>query len=194
MNAGIGFGGACFPKDTLGLINIAEQVGHDFTIMKEVVEVNRRQYLKVIEKLQSVYSKLNGRTVSILGLSFKPNTNDLREAPSIKIINELYKITDGNIKIRVYDPISMEEAREQLPTTVEYCDSVENAVTDSDAAIIVTEWKDIVEKNWDELSKLMNVALIIDGRNSIKQPLNNKDIIYLPLGKRNYSNETKQFV
>lgn len=183
LNAGIGFGGACFPKDTLGLINIAEQVGHDLTIMKEVVRVNSKQYYKVIEKLQSVYLKLNGKTVSILGLSFKPNTNDLREAPSIKIINELYKITDGNIKIRVYDPISMEEAREQLPNSVEYCYSVENAVTDSDAAIIVTEWKDIVEKNWDELSKLMKSCVIIDGRNCLEL-MNNDDLNYQGIGRK----------
>lgn len=181
LNAGIGFGGACFPKDTLGLINIAEQVGHDLTIMKEVVRVNSKQYYRIIEKLQSVYPKLIGKTVSILGLSFKPNTNDLREAPSIKIIDELYKITDGNIKIRVYDPISMDEAREQLPTTVEYCHSVENAVADSDAAIIVTEWKDIVEKNWDELIKYMRSPIIIDGRNSLNL-IDNSNVTYLGIG------------
>lgn len=184
LNAGIGFGGACFPKDTLGLISIADQVGHDFAMMKEVVNVNQKQYFKVIEKIQEVYPNLSGKSISILGLSFKPNTNDLREAPSIKIINDLVKLSEGNINIKVYDPIAMEEASKQLPSVIEYCSSVENAVRGSDAAIIVTEWKEIVDQDWNELSKLMNSALIIDGRNSVDLT-DNENVIYFGIGRKN---------
>lgn len=183
LNAGIGFGGACFPKDTLGLINIADQVEHDFAIMKEVVNVNRKQYLRVIEKLQEIYSDLSGKTIAILGLSFKPNTNDLREAPSIKIINDLYNLANGNIELRAYDPISMDEARVELPERVEYCSSVENAVIGADAAIVVTEWKEIVEQDWYKLSKLMKASVIIDGRNCLN--LHEDDsIVYIGIGRK----------
>ncbi|GIP60268.1 UDP-glucose dehydrogenase family protein [Paenibacillus woosongensis] len=185
LNAGIGFGGACFPKDTLGIINIAEQVGHDFKIMKEVINVNRKQYMRIIEHLNAVYPNLYGKTVSILGLSFKPNTNDLREAPSIKIINDLVKNTNGNIRIRVYDPISMDEARGVLPEIVKYCYSVEEAIVDSDAAIIVTEWKEIVEQDWKNLSRIMKTAVIIDGRNCL-EGMDDDSITYLGIGRKNY--------
>ncbi len=183
LNAGIGFGGACFPKDTLGLINIADQVGHNFAIMKEVVSVNQKQYLRVIEKLQSVYPDLSGKTISILGLSFKPNTNDLREAPSIKIICDLIKLANGNIEIKAYDPISMDEAKGELPDSVKYCSSVETVVEGSDAAVIITEWKEIVEQDWLKLSKLMKAAVIIDGRNCLD--LNEEDnVLYVGIGRK----------
>ncbi|WP_044480954.1 UDP-glucose dehydrogenase family protein [Paenibacillus antibioticophila] len=183
LNAGIGFGGACFPKDTLGLINIADQVGHDFTIMKEVVNVNRKQYLRVTEKLQEIYSDLSGKTIAVLGLSFKPNTNDLREAPSIKIINELYNLANGNIEVRTYDPISMREARELLPDQVEYCSSVENAIIEADAVIIVTEWKEIVDQDWPELIKLMKTSVVIDGRNCLDL-CEDEGGVYIGIGRK----------
>lgn len=182
LNAGIGYGGACFPKDTLGIINIAEQAGHDFALMREVVKVNTEQYKKIINKLLSIYSDLRGKTISILGLSFKPNTNDLREAPSIKIINDLFELTEGNINVRAYDPISMVEASERLPSNVMFCSSVEESIYGSDAAIIVTEWKEIVDQDWNELVNLMNSRVIIDGRNCIELKLD-KNTIYLGIGR-----------
>lgn len=189
LNAGIGFGGACFPKDTLGLINIAEQVGHDFTLMKEVVKVNDNQYKKIIQKLFSIYSDLRGKTISILGLSFKPNTNDLREAPSIKIIKDLIELTKGDIIVRAYDPISMVEASQELPDGVTFSSSVEEAIIGSDAAIIVTEWREIVDKDWSKLVETMNSHVIIDGRNCIELALD-IDTIYLGIG-RNSNNTIK---
>ncbi|MCM3128231.1 UDP-glucose dehydrogenase family protein [Paenibacillus provencensis] len=183
LNAGIGFGGACFPKDTLGLISIAEEVEHDLSLMKEVVKINKEQYKTVISKLLSVYSDLRGKTVSVLGLSFKPNTNDLREAPSLRIITDLIEITKGNISIRAYDPIAMEEAATLLPSSVEFCSSIEDAVRGSDAAIIVTEWKEIIEKDWNELIKWMNSSVIIDGRNSLNIS-NNSGVTYLGIGRK----------
>lgn len=151
--------------------------------MKEVVEVNKKQFYKVIEKLQSVYPKLSGKTVSILGLSFKPNTNDLREAPSIKIINELYNITNGHIHIKVYDPISMEEASNQLPSSVDYCHSVKDAVRDTDVAVIVTEWKEIIEQDWNSLASLMKKPVIIDGRNCLGL-MHDESVTYLGIGRK----------
>lgn len=192
LNAGIGFGGACFPKDTLGLINIANQVDHDFAIIKEVVNVNRKQYLRVIEKLRGVYSDISGKTIAVLGLSFKPNTNDLREAPSLKIINDLFNLTNGNIQLRTFDPISMDEARDSLPEQVEYCSSVESAVVGADAAIIVTEWKEIVEQDWSKLIKLMNAGVIIDGRNCLK--LSDGDgVVYMGIGTRGQQQVSSRF-
>lgn len=182
LSAGIGFGGACFPKDTLGLINIAQKVGHNFSLMEEVVEVNRKQYQRVIEKLLSVYPDLRGRTVSILGLTFKPNTNDLREAPSLKIINDLLNLTNGNIGIKVYDPVGMTEARTILPPSVTFCNNVEEAIKDSEAAVLVTEWKEIVEKDWRKTSQNMRSRVIIDGRNCIK-PIQDDEVIFMSIGR-----------
>lgn len=183
LKAGVGFGGACFPKDTLGLINIAEEAGHDFSIMKEVVKVNQKQYQTVLKKLQSVYPNLLGKSIAILGLSFKPNTNDLREAPSLKIIQELFELTNGDIEIRAFDPIAMEEAKTLLPESVVYCSSVAETIKGTDAVIIVTEWKEIVQQNWDQLIKMMNVPVIIDGRNSIEL-VDPESVRYIGIGTK----------
>lgn len=167
LNAGIGYGGACFPKDTLGLINIAKQAEHDFALLKETVKINAKQYLVVINKLLKVYPDLSGKTISLLGLAFKPNTDDLREAPSLKIITHLSQLTE-NIRIRVFDPVAMEQASKIIKEPVQYCSSVEEALEHSDAVIIVTEWKQFIEMNWEMVTDSMNSKVVIDGRNCLK--------------------------
>ncbi|WP_055105996.1 UDP-glucose dehydrogenase family protein [Paenibacillus ihumii] len=182
LNAGVGFGGSCFPKDTLGMIKMSERAGYDFRILKEVVKVNDVQYLKVIQKLQSIYPVVEGRTISILGLSFKPETDDLREAPSIKIINSLLELSRDNIRINVYDPIAIEPAKKLLGSSVNYCLSIEEAIKNTDACIIVTEWKQIKEFDWNKNKQLMNCPIIIDGRNCLT-PEQLDQISYIGMGR-----------
>lgn len=182
LNAGVGYGGSCFPKDTLGMIKMSERAGYDFKILKEVVRVNDSQYLKVIEKLQNIYPVIEGRTITVLGLAFKPETDDLREAPSIKIINSLQQWSKNNITINAYDPIANEPAKRLLGSSVKYFSNIEEAIKNSDACIIVTEWKQIKEFNWNQNKHLMNCPIIIDGRNCLV-PEQLEEISYFGMGR-----------
>lgn len=164
LAAGIGFGGACFPKDTNGLIKIAEKAGHDFKLMQEVINVNKIQYKKMIHKLKLELDHIQRSTIAILGLSFKPNTDDIRDAPSIKLIKDLLSLYPG-VKIRVFDPIAMPAVRDSIGEVVFYSKSIEEAVKNCDAALIVTEWNEIKEFGLDRYKSLLKQPIIIDGRN-----------------------------
>lgn len=164
LAAGIGFGGACFPKDTNGLIKMAEKAGHDFKMMQEVVNVNSNQYKKMIEKLNMEIDNIQESSIAILGLSFKPNTDDIRDAPSIKLINDLITFYPG-VKIRVYDPIAMPAVRDSIGEKVFYSENIEQAVANCDAALIVTEWNEIIEFGLERYKNLLKQPVIIDGRN-----------------------------
>ncbi|MGG4553697.1 UDP-glucose dehydrogenase family protein [Paenibacillus humicus] len=164
LAAGIGFGGACFPKDTNGLIKIAEKAGHDFKLMQEVINVNKIQYKKMIHKLKLELDHIQRSTIAILGLSFKPNTDDIRDAPSIKLIKDLLSLYPG-VQIRVFDPIAMPAVRDSIGEVVFYSKSIEEAVKNCDAALIVTEWNEIKEFGLDRYKSLLKQPIIIDGRN-----------------------------
>lgn len=182
LNAGVGYGGSCFPKDTLGMIKMSERAGYDFKILKEVVKVNESQYLRAIEKLRKIYPTFEGKTITILGLAFKPETDDLREAPSIKIINKLQQLSDNYITINVYDPIAIEPAKRLLGSSVNYFTNIEDSIKNTDACIIVTEWKQIKEFNWKQNKYLMNFPVIIDGRNCLA-PEQLEGIRYFGMGR-----------
>lgn len=166
LKAGIGFGGACFPKDTRGLIKMAEKAGHSFKLLEEVIRINDKQYEVVLKKLEGVYPDLNGKTIAILGLAFKPNTDDIRDAPSLSIIHAL-KTKYPNLTIKAYDPIVKNIDINIVKHVVDYCNSIEDAIEAADAAIIVTEWDEIVDFNVANYSEYMNSAVIIDGRNCL---------------------------
>ncbi|GGF92255.1 UDP-glucose dehydrogenase family protein [Paenibacillus abyssi] len=164
LKAGIGFGGACFPKDTKGLLKIAENKGITFKLLQEVINVNKNQYQKVISKLEEAVDDLNAATIAMLGISFKPNTDDIREAPSLNIIKKLIAKYPA-MKLKVYDPAAMELARKVLGDSVSYCQSIEEAVTKSDAMMIVTEWEEIVSFGLEKYKELLKRPIIVDGRN-----------------------------
>jgi UDPglucose 6-dehydrogenase len=158
LRAGIGFGGSCFPKDSLALKQLAANSGYHFQLLNAVIEVNELQKRRVIAKLQRHLGQLRGRTVALLGLAFKPNTDDMREAPSLVLAGRL--LAEG-ADIRAWDPI----ARPQGLHGVSQVDTVEEAIRDADAAVLVTEWPALSELDWAALARTMKEPVFVDGRN-----------------------------
>jgi UDPglucose 6-dehydrogenase len=158
LRAGIGFGGSCFPKDVTALKQLAGNEGYPFLLLQAVWEVNELQKRRVVAKLQKHLGTLRGRTVALLGLSFKPNTDDMREAPSRVIA---YRLLSEGAQVRAWDPVAH-------PTDlggIELCDTILDAVRDADAAVIVTEWPQLATLASAEVREAMANPLIVDGRN-----------------------------
>lgn len=163
LYAGCGYGGSCFPKDVKALIKTAEQNGYDMKVLKAVEEVNEKQKSILFEKLQKHYSgDLKGKTIALWGLAFKPETDDMREAPALVLIN---KLTEAGCSVKVYDPISMEECRRRIGDIVIYCKDMYDAAVDADALLLVTEWKEFRMPSFAVLKKAMTGKVIVDGRN-----------------------------
>jgi UDPglucose 6-dehydrogenase len=161
LRAGIGYGGSCFPKDASALKQIAANSGYHFQLLTAVIEVNELQKRRVIQKLQAHLGPLRGRRVALLGLAFKPHTNDMRGSPSLVLAARL--MTEGAI-VRAWDPVALEEARGLL-VGVEFSDSVLQAIEDADAAVVVTEWPELRNLASPEVGQAMRTPLIVDGRN-----------------------------
>ena len=161
LNAGIGYGGSCFPKDVDAFVHICAKLGYDFGLLKEVRKINQMQREVIIRKAKEVLWNLPGKTIAVLGLSFKPNTDDIRSAPSLYIIRSLQ---DLGCKIKVYDPKAMDKAREVL-TGVKFCKSAYDAAKGSDALMVLTEWNEFKELDFRKVKKLVKQAVVIDGRN-----------------------------
>lgn len=161
LKAGIGYGGSCFPKDTKALIQIAGHVKYDFELLKGVVSVNKKQQALLVNKLNSCFPSLTGKKIAVLGLAFKPETDDMREAASILITEELIR---QGAQVIAYDPVAIDKAREVLNSGVEYSYSIEESITEADAVLIVTEWKEIKNLHPSTFKK-MKQPLVIDGRN-----------------------------
>jgi UDPglucose 6-dehydrogenase len=159
LRAGIGWGGSCFPKDGVALKQLASNSGYHFQLLNAVIEVNELQKRRVIGKLQKHLGKLRGKTVALLGLAFKPNTDDLREAPSLVLASRL--LAEG-AEVRAWDPVADATA---LLQGVHFCDSVLEAVSDADAAVIVTEWDELRMLAAEDVRGAMRRPLIVDGRN-----------------------------
>jgi UDPglucose 6-dehydrogenase len=159
LRAGIGWGGSCFPKDGVALKQLASNSGYHFQLLNAVIEVNELQKRRVLGKLEKHLGKLRGKTVALLGLAFKPNTDDLREAPSLVLASRL--LAEG-AEVRAWDPVA--DASRLLPG-VTFCDSVLEAVADADAAVVVTEWEELRSLASEELRAAMRRPLIVDGRN-----------------------------
>ncbi|PET00266.1 UDP-glucose 6-dehydrogenase [Priestia megaterium] len=162
LNAGIGYGGSCFPKDTHALVQIAGGVEHDFELLKSVIEVNNNQQRLMVDKILSRFGSLEGKTIALLGLAFKPNTDDMREAASIVLAKELI---NRGAKIKAYDPIAISKAKITLPNSVQYEHSMEKALLDADLAIIVTEWNEFKNMDLSKLHSSMKEPVLFDGRN-----------------------------
>src|SRR5947209_3471412 len=161
LKPGIGFGGSCFPKDVSALKQLAGNSGYHFQLLTAVIEVNELQKRRVVAKLQKHLGSLVGKKVALLGLAFKANTDDMREASSLVLSARLQ---GEGAHVRAYDPIAEEEARKRM-SGVEFADSALGAVDGADAAILVTEWPEFAELDWNEVKRRMAGDLLIDGRN-----------------------------
>lgn len=188
LNAGIGYGGSCFPKDTKALNWLGNFYDYELKTVKAAIEVNENQKIKLIKKARKYYETFDGLNVSVLGLSFKPNTDDLREAPSLDCIPILL---DDGAKIKVYDPVAENNYKKIYPTELEYCKSVEDTIKDTDICFIFTEWDYVKNMDTSLFEKLMKKPIILDGRNcfDLKDMAENK-VVYESIGRKIVNNIT----
>jgi len=165
LQAGIGWGGSCFGKDTAALVATASEYGLESPIVKAARDVNRRQRERVVEKLLGELKILKGRTIGLLGLAFKPHTDDLREAPAIDIAR---KLIERGARVKVHDPVAMERFKKEQPgLEVLLCESAADVARDADALVLVTEWPQYREMEWEPLAKSMRTAILLDGRHAL---------------------------
>ena len=164
LYAGCGYGGSCFPKDVKALIKTADQNGYSMEVLKAVERVNERQKSILFEKLQKAYGgqSLKGKTIAMWGLSFKPETDDMRESTALVMIKLLQ---EAGCTVRAYDPVAMDECKRRIGDTITYCNDMYDAVLDADALLLLTEWKEFRLPIWAVIKKAMRRPLVIDGRN-----------------------------
>jgi UDPglucose 6-dehydrogenase len=162
LQAGLGYGGSCFPKDVDSLIHTAARLGYDFKLLKSVVDINRERTGRLIEIIRKVLSPLDDKTVAVLGLAFKPNTDDMREAKSLDVVAQL---TAAGASVKAYDPVAADNARALLPSSVTYSASPYEAAQDADAVVLVTEWNEFKYLNLERLRGVLRRRIIFDGRN-----------------------------
>ena len=186
LKAGIGYGGSCFPKDTKALHWLGNYYDKEFKTIKAAIEDNDNQKLKLIKKARQYYSSLEGLTVAVLGLTFKPGTNDLREAPSI--INVGILLDDGAI-VKAYDPVAEIEFDKLYPGKIKYCESPEQALEEADLCMIFTEWEEIKNLAPQAFCNKMKKPVILDGRNCFQiKELEKLPLIYDSIGRRTVRN------
>jgi UDPglucose 6-dehydrogenase len=161
LQAGIGFGGSCFPKDVQALKQLAGNTGYHFQLLTAVIEVNELQKRRVMNKLQKHLGSLVDREVALLGLAFKPNTDDMREASSLVLSARL---NAAGANVRVYDPVAEDEAR-KLIRGVQFCPTAMDAIEGADAVVLVTEWPEFAELDLADVATRMHGTLLVDGRN-----------------------------
>jgi UDPglucose 6-dehydrogenase len=180
LHPGPGFGGSCFPKDTLALIKLAEEHGEEMNIVRAAVMVNLKQRERMVKKITSSMGDLKGKTLAVLGLSFKPNTNDIREAPSIYIIEQLKKL---GATLKAYDPAAMNEMKQIFPDII-YAKDAYDAVDGADAVIIVTEWNEFRNLDLEKIKSLMRGNFFFDLRNIYEpEKMRNFGFIYHSVGR-----------
>ncbi|MBB6735121.1 UDP-glucose dehydrogenase family protein [Cohnella zeiphila] len=183
LKAGIGYGGSCFPKDTRALIQIAGHVEYDFKLLSSVVEVNRDQRLRMVQKLETIFGgDLSGKTVAVWGLAFKPETDDVREAPALEIMRNL--IARG-VKVKAYDPIALPNFRGLFGESgVVWCDHAMEAAAGADALCLLTEWEEFARADLQQLQSTMKQPVLIDGRNVFKEEdLAGTEFVYYSIGR-----------
>ena len=181
---GIGYGGSCFPKDVKALIKTAQQNGYEMRVLQAVEEINEKQKAILFEKLLKHYEgQLQGKTIALWGLAFKPETDDMREAPALVLID---KLLQQGCNIRVYDPAAMDECRRRLGSdTIYYAKDMYDAVLDADAMLLVTEWKEFRLPSWPVLKKTMNQPVVLDGRNIYeRKEMEEQGFVYYCIGHK----------
>ena len=186
LKAGIGYGGSCFPKDTKALVKMSENYNCNLNIVKATVDVNEKQRVIPVDILLEHYKVIAGKTVAILGLTFKPDTDDIREAPSLYIIEKLLK---NKVNIKVYDPMVTNEIKKIFPNII-YCNGMYECLEDCDAMIICTEWSEFYSIDLFKVNEIMRESVIIDGRNILEiQKIKEANIkAYYSVGKGNIKN------
>jgi UDPglucose 6-dehydrogenase len=165
LQPGIGFGGFCFPKDLQAFVRIADKFGCDFALLKEVERINQARIGQIVEKIRKELWVLRGKKISVWGLAFKPNTDDVRFAPSLLIVRRL--LAEG-ATVQAYDPQAMEKSKKEVPEAV-YCADVYAAAKGTDAIVLLTEWEEFQNVDWKRISALVERQLIIDGRNALSR-------------------------
>ncbi len=182
LYAGLGYGGSCFPKDVRALIHTAKQHGRDFSLLRAVDEINDRQKRRLFEKLETYYDgRLRGRTFGIWGLAFKPRTDDMREAPSIDLINDLLA---AGCAVRVHDPEAMEVAHRIFGDRISYHRQNYEALDGADALLVVTEWNEFRRPDFERIRRLLNEPVIFDGRNLWEpKAMAKAGFTYFPIGR-----------
>lgn len=181
LNAGIGYGGSCFPKDTSALLHIAQSVGYDFELIKSVIKTNEYQKNIIVKKVEDIFGDITDKTVAVLGLAFKPNTDDMRDAPSLEIVPELLK---RNARIKAFEPIAYHEAYKHFGDTIEYYEDVYAALDNADFCIIVTENLQVKQLDLGKVKSHLNMPVIIDGRNCFTlEEMKKQAIIYHSIGR-----------
>ncbi|MDR1330931.1 MAG: UDP-glucose/GDP-mannose dehydrogenase family protein [Tannerella sp.] len=182
LYAGAGYGGSCFPKDVKALIRTADNYGYSLEVLKSVERVNERQKTVLFNKLSSYFGHdLSGKRIALLGLAFKPNTDDMREAPSLALID---KLLEAGCTVYTYDPVAMDEARRRMGHAVNYCRDVYETLQDADAMLLVTEWSEFRVLDWNCVRQLMKHPVIFDGRNIYDDSeMKNAGIHYFCIGK-----------
>jgi UDPglucose 6-dehydrogenase len=182
LKAGIGYGGSCFPKDVKALLHTANQHQVDFSMLKETIAINDNQQKLLVQKALKRFGDLTGKKIAMLGLSFKPETDDMREAPSIKIAHSL---TQKGAEVVAYDPVAINNAKQVLGDIITYASSVYEAVSQADAVMIVTDWKEFIQLDFASLVKKMNHPIIFDGRNCLEEGQLKacESVEYYPVGK-----------
>lgn len=181
LNAGIGYGGSCFPKDSQAFIKIAEKYGYDYKLLRATNEINEEQKKNFVKKVESALKEVNGKNIGVLGLSFKPDTDDMRFAPSVFIVQELQK--KGG-KIKAYDPKAMEKAKSIL-NDVQFCKDPYEVCKGSECLLILTEWNEFKEMDIKKIKSLLKNPLIIDGRNIYNpEDLKKEGLRYISVGRK----------
>lgn len=183
LKAGVGYGGSCFPKDVKALIHISKNLGYNFKLLKEVESINKQAAINFVKKISKYFKNLRNKTLTILGLSFKPDTDDMRDAPSITIINELLRL---GAKIKAYDPAAIENARKIFKNSISLYKDPYQAMKGADALVIITEWKEFRELDMDKVKKLLKTPVIFDGRNIYdREKIKRLDFTYFCIGRQN---------
>ena len=179
---GIGYGGSCFPKDVKALIKTAEQNGYTMRVLRAVEEVNEAQKSVLFDKLMKQFNgELKGKTIALWGLAFKPETDDMREAPGLVLIDKLLK---AGCQVRAYDPAAMDECKRRIGDVIYYARDMYDAVLDADALMLITEWKEFRLPSWAVVKKTMNQQIVLDGRNIYdKKEMEELGFIYSCIGK-----------
>ena len=182
LYAGCGYGGSCFPKDVKALLHTGLDNGYHMEVIEAVERVNERQKSIVYDKMLSAVGTLSGKTVAIIGLSFKPETDDMREAPALVVIDRLLK--DG-ATVRVFDPIAMDECRRRIGDSVTYCKNLYDAADGADVFALLTEWRQFRMPSWNVIKKVMNGNVVVDGRNIYdRQELEELGFVYSRIGEK----------
>lgn len=180
---GCGYGGSCFPKDIRAIIKVGQDVGYEMNVLKAVERVNNEQKGILFQKFSRYFQgDVKGKTVALWGLSFKPETDDMRDAPALTLIESLLK---AEVNVRAYDPAAMKEARKYVNDKIYYAADIYDAALDADAVIVPTEWKEFRLPNWEILGKIMRTRLVVDGRNIYsKDELASYGFDYKGIGQR----------